>query len=224
MRVVSINTGKIQTYLWHKGTDSAILKTPVEGPIHLSKMGFEGDETADKENHGGPDKALLMMPSKTYVLFNIQKPYGFLGDTLTIAGGDETSICLGDRFQVGDAVIEVSQPRMPCFKLNGITNNEKFMQRYSESGHVGIYCRVIKEGDMVSGILMTPLVSKHDLPRITIKDLFMARHHRMTRTDHVDKDVALLKLAIKHPALSEAWREEITALLKRGRGGFDTKE
>lgn len=210
MRVVSINTGRIQTYIWRKGTDSAILKTPRSQAVYLSETGFEGDETADTQNHGGLEKAVLMIPTKNYALFDVKQPFGFLGETLTYDGGDETHLAIGDRFQIGSSVIEISQPRMPCFKLGSIMNDTGFVQRYTASGRVGAYCRVIKTGEVKAGMMMTPLPSQYDHPKIQVKALFLAKLKPQS-----EQDWTLLKLAVQHPALSSAWRSPIQKLLER---------
>lgn len=220
MKVVSVNTGKIQTQPWRGGTLSALHKSPIESSIELGKTGFMGDEQADTKNHGGQDKAVFVLPDTNYPLFNIQQPYGFLGENLTLSGFDETEVCLGDRFQIGSALLEVTQPRSPCWKLGEHAASQpnwtasEFFQTYAESGRVGFYCRVLATGQIEQGQSVTWLTRGHEVEgskspfKITIKSLFLAKQFHQT-----DQQWADLQAIVTHPALSAAWKRAIQQLL-----------
>lgn len=214
MKIISVNIGKIQTYPWRNGTQSALHKFPSQEPIHINKLGLEGDEQADLNNHGGADKAVFILPTGHYQRFKIQQPFGFLGENLTIEGLDETQVCLGDRFQVGDLLLEVTQPRSPCWKLGqhaSIQNNwtlSSFLQAYSKEGYVGFYCRVLSSGTVQAGQSLTWLPYKGSDKTLTIQALFLAKQHYQTVQDQQQ-----LQTAVKQPALSNAWKSSIQSLL-----------
>ena len=134
------------------GMTTAIDKTPVAGPVQLSLTGLTGDECADQRHHGGTERALHHYPAEHYAYW--REHYGSnhdwqapgMGENLSSTGMSEHSVFLGDRYQWGDAIIEVSQPRSPCYKLNqrwGIKNFAHTMQTISRCGWL---YRVIQTG------------------------------------------------------------------------------
>lgn len=214
MQIVSINSGLVQEKSWRNGTKTAIHKTTVgDEAVFINEHGLSSDEQADTKNHGGVDKALLVLPSSAYQRFDIAQPYGFLGENITFDGADETTICLGDRLQIGTLLLEVSQPRSPCWKLDqhvaetmDLTQGA-FLKRYSESGHVGFYCRVLAVGSAKKGqeiVWLTRDKANKNWPHISIKELFLAK---LNATDAKCKRI--LQEALKHPSLSQAWKLEL---------------
>lgn len=215
MKILSVNIGQTRPYPWRNGTESAILKSPVgENGVEVTTSGLEGDEQADLRVHGGEDKAVLCIPQSNYALFEVHQGFGFLGENLTLSDVDETQIQLGDQLQVGDVVLEVSQPRSPCWKLSEITQDPQFLKRYADSGRVGFYCRVLQTGtieinEQVS--LLHPEVDNSH-PAISIQSLFLAKHRVQSHNAQAG-DLELLALAAQHPALSDAWRQQLMKLL-----------
>lgn len=207
MEIVSVNIGQKQHYDWRNGTDSAIVKHPVNCPLRLKPIGFVGDEQADLQAHGGADKAVLVIPATNYAFFGIDRSFGFLGENLTLGGADESEIQLGDRLQIGEVLLEVSQPRSPCWKLNEVTGDRRFLGRYAESGHVGFYCRVLQVGHIGSGASVEHIISAQ--PSLSIKTLFLAKYRPGTEADW-----QAIQLAVNHPALSDAWRNELMKMLE----------
>lgn len=207
MKVVSLNVGKILKYDWRGATDSAMHKSAIES-AYLSALGFEGDEQADLKNHGGVDKAVFLLPIKHYELFGVAEPFGFLGENLSIDGLDETQVCVGDELAIGEVVLEVTQPRSPCWKLDQL-GQTGLLNRYAQSGMVGFYCRVLQAGKVSRGDGIV-LKSCQKSPRLLIKALFLARHHHRTAKGAPNAaDVALLNEAITHPKLSQAWHTSL---------------
>ncbi|MGM0541486.1 MAG: MOSC domain-containing protein, partial [Pseudomonadota bacterium] len=96
MKVVSVNIGKIQTQPWRDGTPTAIHKSAVTKQVAVTKFGLEGDQQADSKNHGGEDKAVFVMPDQNYAHFDIDQPFGFLGENLTLSGLEDSEVALGD--------------------------------------------------------------------------------------------------------------------------------
>lgn len=127
-------------------------KSPVDGDIFLSPEGLEGDECADKRHHGGPDRALHQYPSEHYVYWSDR--YGVdaqwlapgMGENLSSTGMLEENVCIGDRFSWGEAVIEISQPRSPCYKLSKRWGIDDFSVHMQEISRCGWLYRVITPG------------------------------------------------------------------------------
>lgn len=214
MKILSVNMGQVITYPWRNGTPSALHKTPSKEAVFINTLGLSGDEQADRKNHGGEDKAVFILPASHYERFQIQQPFGFLGENLTLSGLDESQICLGDRLQIGDVLLEVTQPRSPCWKLGeraSIQENwtmASFLQAYTKEGYVGFYCRVIQSGFVQAGDSVHWLPEKNERHKLTIQTLFIAKQYHKT-----PEQIQQLNIAIKHPALSEAWRTSIQTLL-----------
>ncbi len=219
MQLCSVNTGHIQCYdSWRKGAKSALHKTPINTSVFVETLGLQGDEQADLKHHGGKDKAVFILPAQHYQRLQIEQPFGFLGENLTFSDIDETQVCLGDRFQINDVLLEVTQPRSPCWKLGEQASTQAnwkastFLQAYAKEGFVGFYCRVIQTGSLQTGQAITWLPDQHnsetDSNRLSIQALFLAKQQHKT-----SQQKQLLKTAIKHPALSHAWKIEIERLL-----------
>lgn len=138
--------------------ESGIFKQPTEEQVWLSKTGLDGDEQADKKHHGGPEKALFAYPIKHYKLWkeelNIDIDMGAMGENLAVLEMDEFSVCIGDTYQLGDAVIQVSQPRQPCWKPARRFKIKDFALRIQNTGRTGWYFRVLEEGQIISRIDM----------------------------------------------------------------------
>ncbi|GEN30174.1 MOSC domain-containing protein YiiM [Cerasibacillus quisquiliarum] len=137
--------------------ETGMFKEAVDNQIWLTKTGLKGDEVADTKNHGGPEKALFAYPVGHYAFWkeelnNDSIEMGSMGENLAVLEMDEFSVCIGDTYQFGDAVIQVSQPRRPCWKPARRLRVIDFALRTQESGKTGWYFRVLKEGLIISGI------------------------------------------------------------------------
>jgi len=157
------------------GVETAIDKFPVEESLLLSFDGLEGDQCADLRHHGGPERALHQYPMEHYAYWF--EKYGKaidwhaagMGENLSSEGMTEDTVCLGDRYQWGEAIIEVCQPRSPCFKLNKRWGIEKFAVGMQEIGRCGWLYRVIKPG-MVS--VREPLILIEQVPNaMTLREV-----------------------------------------------------
>lgn len=221
MKVASVNLGLKCEKVWRGGAVSAIHKEPVADKVQINEYGLVGDEQADTQNHGGKDKAILVLPSSAYVRFEISQPYGFLGENLSVDGLDENDICLGDRLQIGNVLLEISQPRSPCWKLDEQARIHskwlagEFLNAYSQSGHVGFYCRVLGKGFIEKGQSVRWLTRNQEqdqgYPLISIRTLFLAVYNQQKDT----LAWSVLEKAVKHPALAKAWRNKLTAMLEQ---------
>ncbi|MGI9281148.1 MAG: MOSC domain-containing protein [Endozoicomonas sp.] len=196
------------------GFETAIQKSEVNEEIYLSFEGLQGDESADRRHHGGPERALHHYPSEHYTYWSKKygepakwKPSG-MGENLSSAGMTEDTVCLGDRYQWGEAVIEVSQPRSPCHKLNkrwGIDGLSVDMQGNSRCGWL---YRVIQPG-AVSANKPLELIERvnHALTILEVCESFFG--------DPLGKNGLE---ALKHQnRLSESWKDKVIERLETGK-------
>jgi MOSC domain-containing protein YiiM len=157
MKLVSVQVGRPRKVRWRRTTVSTgIFKAPVAGRIMLRRNNLEGDEQADLSVHGGWDKAVYVYPSEHYAYWRQEPsqmplPYGSFGENFTTEGLDESNVRIGDRFRIGGAVVEVTQPRMPCYKLAIRFKRPDMPKRFHASGRCGFYLAVIEEGEVGAG-------------------------------------------------------------------------
>jgi MOSC domain-containing protein YiiM len=130
---------------------SAIAKHALSGPVMLSTLGLAGDQVEDTRVHGGPEQALLAYAASHYPLWRAEWGRddvgpGAFGENLTVEGADESTVCIGDRWAIGDALVEVTKPRSPCNRLAWYQRREDLIQRVRASGRSGWYLRVLTPG------------------------------------------------------------------------------
>ncbi|RCS54889.1 MOSC domain-containing protein [Bremerella cremea] len=211
----SIQVGRPQKY--ESGADStkpwtsAIEKHLLNGPVHVGKLNLAGDEQADLVHHGGPDKAVLAYALGHYAIWKQEIPDrqfspGAFGENLTLAQVDEFNVCVGDIVRLGTCVLQVSQPRQPCWKLSRRWNLPKLAVEVQKTGRTGWYFRVLAEGEIEPGMPLE--LEARPYPDFTIAwaSSVMYAKPRNPRED--------LRLA-QCPALSQSWQ---TTLLKRSQG------
>lgn len=160
-QVISLNIGQPEIQeLQGKKVETAFSKKPTTDAIWLSKTGFKGDGQADLKHHGGLDKAILIYPYDHYAFWEEKYKRKFdipsFGENITIKGLTEDMVYIGDEFELGEAVIQVSQPRQPCFKIAGIHNLKDITAMVTQTGHAGYYFRVLKEGYVSYRDLLKP--------------------------------------------------------------------
>ncbi len=184
---------------------SAVFKEPVEGKRWLGSTNVEGDCQADLENHGGPDKAVLLYAAAHYPLWRSELgdpalPYGAFGENFTIDGLTEEIVCIGDVFAVGQARIQVSQPRQPCWKIERRWNRPGLTRQVQRTGRTGWYARVLDEGAVEAGLSIELLERPH--PEWTV-----ARASATIPRRRVDPATAADLASL--PPLSEAWKQTL---------------
>jgi MOSC domain-containing protein YiiM len=150
MRIISVNVGLPSAQLYEdREVITASAKKPV--PRAMLRFGnFYGDRQADQINHGGREKAVCVYPFDHYPYWSSQlardlKP-GAFSENLTVFGAIETEVCVGDVFQIGEAMVQVSQPRMPCAKLAAKNESKRLPKLMANAGYTGFYMRVLSEG------------------------------------------------------------------------------
>lgn len=157
MRVLSVNVGMPRQVEVPNGTVlTSIFKAPVEGRRAVRRYNIQGDQQSDLINHGGPNKAIYCYPSEHYPYWRSELPdveleWARFGENLTTEGLSEEDVCIGDSFRIGTTVLQVSQPRMPCSKLNIRFDRYDMVKRFWESGRSGIYFSIVEEGDLGAG-------------------------------------------------------------------------
>ena len=207
-RLLSVNVGRVRLFEYNRRpAKSAIWKTPVTGRIAARGVNLEGDEQADRKAHGGPDKAIYAYAVEDLHWWQqeLARPlvYGALGENLTTEGIAVNDALIGERWEIGTTVVEVSEPRVPCWRLGVRMNDETFPRRFTAALRPGSYLRIIVEGDLASGdeirVIHRP---DHDL---TIQDVFRI----YTR----DRNEVVRLVAI--PQLSESWRNWAERVLQK---------
>lgn len=171
MKVVSVNTGASRSIEWEgKKYRTGIFKYPVDSPIQLGQRDVVGDRVVDRRYHGGVDKACYAFSEEEYSFWEPLYPKlpftpGMFGENLTIQGLNEAELSIGDTFRIGSAVIQVSEPRQPCVKLNIRFNSKTAMKTFIARERCGAYFRVLQEGEVVKGDeLLLIEQSKESLP------------------------------------------------------------
>ncbi len=159
VQLLAVNVGAAVPYA--RGSRSGIDKQRVPDRVHVSALGLAGDEQGDLRVHGGPDKAVHHYAHEHYAAWEAEiGPHPLLqtsaafGENLSTRGMTEHDVCIGDRFRVGEALLEVTQARQPCWKLDERFGHRGMARRVQQSGRTGWYYRVLEEGDVWAGAPM----------------------------------------------------------------------
>lgn len=202
MEISSVNIGLPQTIIYQgKELTTGIYKSPISSPLFVSKNQLDGDGQADLVYHGGLDKALCVYSEEHYpyweqVLERKLEP-GSFGENLTVRGLLEADICIGDTFQIGEAIVQVSQPRQPCHKLAKRHDVVDLAIQVQETGYTGFYFRVLREG-VISARSSVQLLTK-DEAGVTIAFANHIKYLDRTNREGVERVLAV-------EALSVSWR------------------
>ena len=185
---------------------SGIVKNVIDGPVWLGRTNLAGDGQADLVNHGGPDKAVLSYAATHYPgwrqeLDRPDLPHGAFGENFTIDGLSEDVVCVGDSYALGDdVVVQVSQPRVPCWKLARRWRLKELTALVERSGRTGWYLRVLKEGEVQPGLTVTLIERPH--PEWTVTRASQVMRHRT-------KDRAAAGALATLEVLAESWRTRL---------------
>ncbi len=154
--ILSVNVGGIRE-VESRGrmVRTGIWKKPVDGPVLVRGVNLAGDDQADRSVHGGPDKAVYAYAVEDYAYWGEREVFpvhaGVFGDNLTVQGLDLGRAVIGERWQVGSTLLEVAQPRLPCFKLGIRVGDATFLRRFQAATRPGAYLRIITEGTVTAG-------------------------------------------------------------------------
>jgi MOSC domain-containing protein YiiM len=211
IRIESLNIGLPEKEIFYgKEIFTGICKTPASGPVNLGNLGFEGDGVGDIKHHGGRDKAVCFYSIDHYFywekVLGIILPAAAFGENLTISGLLEEDVCIGDVFELGTAVVQVTQPRQPCKTLAARYGRVDMVKLVVDSGRTGFYCRVLQEGVVEKD---SPFMLKErDTHEITV-----AFANRIFHRDR--KDSEGIERVLEVPALSESWRRSFQELAEK---------
>ncbi len=208
-RVLSVAVGRPRSFDYRgRSASSAIWKAPVSGRVAARGVNLEGDDQADRQAHGGPDKALY-----AYAVEDARWWEGELGraletaefgQNLTTRGIEVSGALVGERWAIGSAVFEISEPRIPCWRLGVRMNDPGFIRRFTEALRPGAYMRIVREGDVGAGDPIE-IVSRpnHDL---TVRDVFRI----------YTRDRGECGRLLEVPQMSDAWKRWARERLERG--------
>ncbi|HSB78648.1 MAG TPA: MOSC domain-containing protein [Candidatus Methylomirabilis sp.] len=210
-RVLSVNVGSVREFEYNgRPARSAIWKSPVAGRVAVRGVNLDGDDQADREVHGGPDKAVY-----AYAVEDIRwweqvlgrsLQYAEFGENLTTEGIDVNGALVGERWEIGSTLLEVSEPRVPCWRLGVRMQDKLFPRRFTEALRPGAYLRILVAGDVGAGdeirVVERP---DHDL---TVRDVL-----RIYARDR--EEVGRL---LDAPQMSEGWREWAKSRLQEAKG------
>jgi MOSC domain-containing protein YiiM len=208
--ILSLNVGRAGTLPWRgRRVKSAIDKAPVEGRVALGAHGFAGDEQADLRVHGGPDKAVCCYPSEHFprwaaLLERETMPPGAFGENLTLAGLVETGAHIGDTYTLGDATVQISQPRGPCFKLAARWRRTTLTRDMARELVAGFYLRVLEPGTVAAGDTLALAQRGSD---VTVAEVL-----RVTYRDRHEPEA--LRRVVDVPELADQWRAALARLLE----------
>ena len=214
--LVSVNVGLPAEVGLHQGKPvlSGIRKRPVTGvTIDVKLTNIAGDRQADLRAHGGPEKAIFAYPLEHLGAWSAElrpgNPFlpGSIGDNLTIRGLDETQVRIGDIWQWGDALLQICQPRYPCYKLAVATGFPLIVKQFMQTGRSGWYIRVLREGTAPVGGPIS--LQETDPAGITVREAAMAVYGEYENGRRVE--------IAAHPALAQSWRNHLLRLATQPR-------
>jgi ferredoxin-NADP reductase/MOSC domain-containing protein YiiM len=207
---MSVNVGLPQDVAWHGQTvHTAVWKRPVEGPSLVRRLNIDGDGQGDLAGHGGQNRAVFVYQLESYQYWQQQLArddftYGQFGENFTVRGLADDQVCIGDRFQIGEALFEVTQPRVTCYRV-GIRMNDARMPAMLVSHHrPGFYLRVLREGAVQAGDQIAKVAAGAEAMTVAEIDalLYLPGHPRQQ---------VLRALCI--PALSDGWKASFQAIV-----------
>ena len=206
--VTSVNVGPVREVTWHgRRIRTGIWKAPIDSAsVMVRGVNLDGDDQADRRVHGGPDKAVYAYAEEDYVFWReaeglVVTP-GLFGENLTTRGLELRDAVVGERWRVGTAVLEVAQPRLPCYKLGIRMGDDEFPRRFEEAGRMGAYLRIVTEGVVAPGDPVE-VISRPD-HGVTLRSMIEALG-----------DQERLRGLLRAPRLPTFWRQ----LAERAQGG-----
>jgi len=207
--VVALRAGGVRRQHWGaREVATAAVKHLLAGPVHLGVLGLPGDEQGDRRHHGGVDKALLAYAREDYAAWwaeGRQIPEGGFSENLTVAGWPGARVHAGDVFAIGEALVQVTQPRRPCRTLSDRWGMPDLVAEVQRRGRAGYYLRVLREGWIGAGDAMDLV----DRPGGSVS---VAEIHRVMNVDRGDREGIARVLA--SPELPASWRTQLRRRLR----------
>lgn len=217
MKLISINVGLPRVVTLNgEPVSTGIFKEPVAGRVMLRTLNLDGDRQADLSVHGGPSKAVYVYPSEHYDFWKrelpgLKLPWGMFGENFTSAGLFESEVNIGDRFRIGSAVVMVTEPRMPCYKLGIKFGRSDIVKKFLASERTGFYFAVLQEGEVGAGDPIELIEQTNHSVRVSDITRLYTREKR---------NLGLLRRALEVEALPESWKsyfhQRINKLVDQG--------
>ncbi len=211
MKVLSVNIGKRKQLIWKsKIVETGIHKKPINTSIFLGEEDVVNDVVCDRKHHGGKDMAVFVYSKSHYAYFkelhpNMELNNGVFGENITVANLEETEIFIGDIFKVGEAIIQVSQPRFPCFKLGVIFGSQKIVKQYLNSTFCGFYFRVLQQGKVQKNNKFTLIEKAKN--SMTVAEVYSLKSVNR-------KNKLLIQKALDLPLLADRCKNGLQKLMK----------
>lgn len=204
MKIISTNIAEPQTIIWNdKEVTTGIFKYSVESPIFLGDEDVVNDHVINRKYHGGVDKACYLYSADHYKYWqeiypNMEMPWGMFGENLTVEGLHEAEVNIGDIFKLGETIVQATQPRQPCFKMEFRFHDKNIVHRFIDAGYPGVYVRVLQKGEVKAGDTMELIEKKNGLSIQNIYQLLYAEKY----------DPAVAK-AVSDPFIAEACKKDL---------------
>ncbi|MER8570368.1 MOSC and FAD-binding oxidoreductase domain-containing protein [Mesorhizobium sp. M0924] len=213
-RLLSVNVGLPRGVPWSGRTvDTAVWKTSVQGPRQVRRLNVDGDKQGDMVGHGGEQRAVLVYQSESYQYWQRELgrnnfSYGQFGENFTVDGLPDHDVCIGDRYRIGSALFEVTQPRVTCYRIGIRMNEPRMAALLVARARPGFYLRVLEEGQVEAGDEIVQVASGPE--QMTVSEvnalLYLPSHPR-----------SQIERALRIPALSEGWQGSFRALLAQSK-------
>ncbi|SHJ85535.1 MOSC domain-containing protein [Pseudozobellia thermophila] len=211
MHVISTNIGQAVSFTWNgKEEKTGIFKYPVPEAIQLQKEDVSQDTIIDRVHHGGTNKACYLFSSLHYPHWKKEYPdlkwdWGMFGENLTVEGLDETLVRVGNIYRIGTAMVQVTQPREPCYKLGVRFNDQGILKKFIEYGRPGTYVRILEEGWVEKG-------DRLELVEASGNELTVAQFYRLLYLKEKPQDI--LALFMENPSVPQYKKDRLRKYLR----------
>ena len=210
MKIISTNLGTTTTFLWNgKEEATGIFKYPSKKPIFLGNSDVRNDIVIDRVHHAGENKACYLFSVEEYAYWKPLYPHldwnwGMFGENLTVEGLDESQIRVGDIYRLGKALVQISQPREPCYKLGIRFGDQKVIKQFVKRAQPGTYVRILKEGYAKTGDLFELIEQSENT--LTVQQFYNLVLKK-------EKEKSLLQLALDNPSVPLYKKERLRKFL-----------
>ncbi|EZH64556.1 sulfurase [Bacillaceae bacterium JMAK1] len=209
IRSLAVGRPQLMTSKQDRTITTGIKKTTIK-EVELELSGFHNDDVGNKKNHGGVDRAVCFYPFEHYAMWEHEHgktlPFPAFGENLTVSTMLESDVCIGDVYRIGEAIVEISQGRVPCATINLYTSSSQLLARFIETGYTGYFGRVLQRGKITDQSSIALLQ----------RDDFKVSVLHATRTLFLGEDVTEMKMIQSIPSLSKEWKNRFEKkLLKK---------
>jgi len=192
MKLISVNvSGPKPIDSVKKLSQTGIFKEPVQATVYIGELGLAGDVQVDQENHGGPDQAVYLYSQEDYDWFaheySIDTKPGMFGENLTLSSFGTDTLYIGDRFEIGEVLLELTDPRIPCGTFAARMNDLEFVKKFKQAERPGVYARVLRVGEVQAG---TPASYKRGHSDVTILESFRLFYKKSPSKNEIERQLS----------------------------------